>query len=166
MQQRLRYAVLMLVMLTGSGTVSLAHAEPHSEAELRTRLQAFHHHQQALATLADERGNSSEISELSSTFGEDHRILEEWLMGSDTQDHGSASDHGKAPWADAVSRLEGLEGDAFDQAMLEHQQEVHEQLLALLKENRPENTQATEFANHLKITHETLRKHMGMLEGQ
>ncbi|MGR2739936.1 DUF4142 domain-containing protein [Billgrantia sp. Q4P2] len=125
--------------------------------EVRAALYALHAHQAELAELARERAARDEVAQLASTLERDHGILEEWLV--------AASERGEAPErsgeavhdSEAFEALRELESEAFDEAYLAYQMELHMAAIEYLEQHRPQgDEQLDEFNNHLFVTHGTL----------
>lgn len=169
MREAFRWSAwLLLGMLTFTGA-TLSAADEGGSAALLTRLSEFHQHQQALSSLAEQQTDAEEIRELAEEIAVDHQILDEWLQeaghAAQQRDDGSAGgsvDQDAA--SEAYEALQSQEGVEFDRQFLDYQATIHRQALNYLQENRPESIEASERTNHLKITHETLRKHLGLIQ--
>jgi|GEM_PF-6742603 len=159
-----RSAWSLLCMLVFSGA-TLATTEDDSAA-LLTRLSEFHQHQQELNSLAEQQAESAEISELAESIAVDHYLLDEWLQeaGHDERQRGDVAAYGNDEQQQAYEALQSQEGAEFDRQFLDYQMNIHRQALDLLQEIPPESLEDAERANHFKVTYETLRKHLGMLQ--
>lgn len=160
-----RGAWSLLCMLTLAGT-TLATTEKDDSTAFLARLSELHQHQQELNSLAEQQAHAAEIVELADSIAVDHQLLNEWLLeaGHEEQQHSDDSAYGDDEQQQAYEELQPLEGAEFDRQFLEYQEAIHRQALNQLQENRPQNIAASEQANHLKITHETLRKHLGLIQ--
>ena len=125
--------------------------------ELKSALYALHAHQAELAELAKERTERDEVASLANTLERDHGLLEEWLYVADNRDAPPEQPREISHDRDAYAALRELEGEAFDEAFLAYQMELHRAAIEYLEQNRSQgDEQLDEFHNHLFITHETL----------
>ncbi|WP_346796778.1 DUF4142 domain-containing protein [Halomonas sp. Bachu 37] len=147
---------------------TFATADESASSDPMSRLSQFHQHQQTLGLLAQERADADEISELAEEFAVDHGILEEWLneAGHSSPPSDESSTGYSAGENEAYTTLQRQQGAEFDSQFLAYQEDIHRQALEYLEKNRPESIEQSEQANHLKVTHETLRRHLGMLQNQ
>ncbi|MGQ4878034.1 DUF4142 domain-containing protein [Billgrantia sp. LNSP4103-1] len=138
-------------------------ADENREA-VQASLRALHQHQVELAELAEERAERDEIAQLANTLRRDHAILDEWLAKaterSDTSvDEPAAYDH------EDYETLQNAEGEAFDAAYLEYQENLLAAAIDYLERERSaEESELTEFDNHLRVTHESLLKNRARVE--
>ncbi|MCC5882666.1 MAG: DUF4142 domain-containing protein [Halomonas sp.] len=125
--------------------------------ELRTALFSLHAHQTELAELARDRAESDEVAQLGSTLERDHSILEEWLLAAGGHEE-PPEQHSTAFYDnEAYEALGELDGEAFDEAFLAYQMDLHRAAIEYLERNRsPGDEQLDEFNNHLFVTLETL----------
>ncbi|MFQ3789496.1 DUF4142 domain-containing protein [Halomonas sp. A29] len=125
--------------------------------EVRDALYALHAHQAELAELARERAERDEVAQLASTLERDHGILEEWLVAADERGEAPERSDEAVHDSEAFEALHELEGEAFDEAFLAYQMELHVAAIEYLEQHRPQgDEQMDEFNNHLFVTHEAL----------
>ncbi len=133
-------------------------------SETSAALRALHQHQAELAELGEERAEHDEIAQLADTLRQDHAILDEWLAEADGGE-ASVETGDIAHDAEAYAALQQQEGEAFDAAYLAYQERLHTAALDYLERQRSEEeSELTEFDNHLRVTHEALRKHLALIQ--
>ncbi|MBB3192229.1 DUF4142 domain-containing protein [Halomonas cerina] len=131
---------------------------------VQATLRALHQHQAELSALAEERLERDAVVELANTLERDHAVLDAWLVETDV-DTPAADSHPPLGDRDAYVALQEREGDAFETAYLAYQENLLRAAIDYLERQRPEAVEElTEFDNHLRVTRESLRKNLALVE--
>ncbi|MWJ27890.1 DUF4142 domain-containing protein [Halomonas sp. ZH2S] len=144
------------------GQQPLTRQEQRQE-EVKAALRELHQHQVELTALAEDRAERDAILELTDTLQTDHKRLYERLMEVEEEDASVVSGT-RMRDTQAFEELKQQEGAEFEAAYLRYQERLHLDALELLERNLPGEGEVSEYARHVKATHDTLRQHLALIQ--
>lgn len=136
----------------------------YDRAEVHATLRALHQHQAELSALAAERAARDEVVQLANTLRRDHVLLDDWLAKAANVNARTSVD---APPHDreGFEALQKEQDEAFDAAYLTYQERLLRDAIAYLDRQHSDDVEErSEFANHLRVTRESLRTNLALVE--
>ncbi|SFU81039.1 DUF4142 domain-containing protein [Halomonas korlensis] len=136
----------------------------YDQAEVHATLRTLHQHQAELSALAEERATHDEVIQLAKTLRRDHSLLDDWLAEA-ANGNARASVEAAPHDREAYEALQEEQGEAFDAAYLAYQERLLRDAIAYLDRQHSDDVEEqSEFANHLRVTHESLRTNLALVE--
>ncbi|WP_163558426.1 DUF4142 domain-containing protein [Halomonas sp. NO4] len=155
---------IMAASVALMGLMAGAALANYDREAVQATLRDLHRHQAELSALAAERIERDAVVELANTLERDHAVLDAWLAEADVEASAADSpttlgDH------EAYAALQEEEGEGFETAYLAYQEQLLRAAIDYLERQRPDAVEElTEFDNHLKVTRESLRKNLALVE--
>lgn len=150
--------LLSLILWVALAPASAAGA---TQPEVLAALRGLHQQQLELTERAAERAERPGVRDLAQALHQDYAGLDKWMDALGV----SPATPGPTP-TDGPAALWQLEGTRFDQAFLRYEKHLTRRALGFLDRHRPASTAQSEYANHLKITREALRKHLALIQAE